>query len=628
MSRFDDDLRRAAAHLAREPLPPEVLDEALDAPPRQSVLAPLAWVAGAAAIVLVGAVAIGQLLPAAVDPSPSVSPSEAPSQPAIATCEDLRPPAGGADIVIVHFPCGTDWSTGVRSAGTGLPAVERLEIALLAVLGGPSELEGGVGMRPVVPEGSGDLLAGVTLADDGLAEIDFTPALRDVPNLSTTAAGGAFVTALRETAFEFAEVTALELRIEGDCQAFFEHFESNCHHIARPIQPMGDCPIIPPAQLPSGAPTTEPRPYAGEVMVSWGSGTDTVTQRLGHRDGGPELPSDGQPAAVRGFPATIARVDGRLQLGWVEDGCTYLVWLRTESIEDAVGYAGRFGPVVAQPSPPPPEPVTASVEKLGIRLTVTLDRGRTVFGQRVTATTTVTNIGSDSVFWGHSSTCAFPTGLEIQAGDAANLDYGRDDWRGENEILKRVTVGWHSTNQDPGWYFMPEAWLDFAGTMGCTSDYVLSEIVPGELLTHVVEWDAQGEHGAPPPPGTYPIVATFAFESRGEPPGFEDEPEPQVVSLQMTLVIEGPALDYISPGVAFDALLEHDGYQGLLADAPRRMWVSSDIQLEGSRWVAALFLDPEDDASPPTEAIVGEVDARTGEVLRVAREPRTHPNDG
>lgn len=630
MSRFDDELRRAAAHLAREPLPPEVLDEALDEPPRRSVLAPLAWVAGAAAIVLVGAVAIGQLLPTAADPSPSASSTSEPSEAAVATCEDLRPPAGGGDIVIVHFPCGTDWSTGVRSAGTGLPAVERLEVALRAILDGPSELERGVGMHGVVPAGSDDLLAAVSLADDGLAEIDFTQTLRDVPNLSTTAAGGAFVTALRETAFELDEVTALELRIDGDCQAFFEHFESMCHHLAKPIEPMGDCPIIPPAELPSGAPTTEPRPYPGEPRVSWGSGTDTVTQLPGHRSDGLEVPSNYHPAVVRGFPAVIVTIhsDQGVYLSWFEEGCTHVILLRIADPDEAVAYAARYGPVVAQSTPPPAEPVTASVTDLGIRLTVTLDRGRTVFGQRVTATTTVTNIGSDSVFWGHSSTCVFPTGLEIEAGDAARLDFGRGDWSGENEILKRVTVMTRPTNIDPGWYFMPEGWLDFAGTMACTSDYVVSEIVPGEVLTHVVEWDTQGEHGAPPPPGTYPIVATFAFETRGEPPGFEDEPEPQIVSLPMTLVIEGPALDYISPGAAFDALLENDEYQRLLADAPRRMWVSSEIELEGSRWIAALFLDPEDDASPPTEAIVGEVDARTGQVLRVAREPRTRPGDG
>jgi hypothetical protein len=43
--------------------------------------------------------------------------------------------------------------------------------------------------------------------------------------------------------------------------------------------------------------------------------------------------------------------------------------------------------------------------------------------------------------------------------------------------------------------------------------------------------------------------------------------------------------------------------------------------------VTALELAATDDA-PPTEAIVGEVDARTGDVIRVAREPRTRPGDG
>src|SRR5688572_24945270 len=36
---------------------------------------------------------------------------------------------------------------------------------------------------------------------------------------------------------------------------------------------------------------------------------------------------------------------------------------------------------VAQPSARPPEPITASVEDDGLRLTVTLDRSRAVYGQ-------------------------------------------------------------------------------------------------------------------------------------------------------------------------------------------------------------------------------------------------------
>jgi hypothetical protein len=641
MSRLDDELRAAARRLAQEPLPPDVLDEALDPPARRSRPWATAVMAGVASLVVFGGgILVGQLLPEPSPmPSPTASPAARESAPA-ATCEDSAPPMGGQDAVLLHFPCvggdGSDWSTGARGAGIGHPPVVRLETALRLLLDGPSEVERDLGMAGVVPDGSSSLLAGIDLAADGLAVVNFGSELLAVNNLSTSAAAGAFLTAVRETAFEFPEVTAVELRADGSCEAVFEFFEAGptCQHLARPIEALGDCPVIAPVELPSGAPPTAPRAYPGEPMVSWGSGEDTITELPGHRGAEPDLPSTRTPVEVRGqpgFAVEIADVPGpKAQIGWTEDGCTYLVHTWSDGgLSAALDYAGRFGPPVASaPTPPPAEPSTASVEDQGIRLTVTLDRNRTVFGQRVTATTTVENIGADSVFWGHSSTCEFPTYLEVRRQPPTELAYGRDDWPGDAGALKNVLLYQIARDPVPLLSFQPEGWLDFEGTMGCTTDFVISELPAGRRLVHVVEWDSESLYHSPPPPGDYTAHATFTFESRGEPPAFDEEPESQSVTLEMALAIDGPAVEYVSPGIALDALLADADFQAQLADTTRRDWNGQEMVFEDGRWVARLHLGRFLEGATVVPTIVGMVDARTGEVVSVTLEELPRPTGG
>ena len=416
MSRFDDELRRAAYQLAREPLPAEVLDEALDEPPRRPRWATAAAaVAAGALLVVVAGIGVGRLTPPpSASSSPSPSSQASPSDGLAGSCEAVRPPAGGQDVVLVFFPCGSpdsDLSSGFRPVDASLSIDERLEFALQALLGGPTALEAQAGMSGVVPSESGDLLLATSVAPDGLAQVDFAPALLEINNLSTSAAGGAFLRAVQQTGLQFEDVTALELRVDGSCDAFFTLLQSTCQHLAEPVEPFSGCPIIPPAELPSGAPITAARPYPGEPMVRWGSGTDTVTELLGHRSGGPEPPADGTPVTIRGLPGYVIAVGdvpgSEVQIGWGERGCRYVVWIAPlEGVEAAVDYAARFGGEVGPaPSAAPPVPVTASVEEDQIRVTITLDRGQSVFGQRVWAEVSVENIGDDVVHWGHSGTC-------------------------------------------------------------------------------------------------------------------------------------------------------------------------------------------------------------------------------
>jgi hypothetical protein len=271
-------------------------------------------------------------------------------------------------------------------------------------------------------------------------------------------------------------------------------------------------------------------------------------------------------------------------------------------------------PATTKPTPTfgPVEPMVATVEKDGIRLTLDVDRNRVAFEQRVWATVTIENIGSDAVYWGHSSTCRWAGSVQAEAEDSRPLPYGRTDWGGELAILKTVTVRDEGTQ----WFFTPEVAVDFEGNWGCTSDLVVSELLPAGRMTSRFAWDTVGPHGMPPRPGVYTVAATFDYMGRGtEAPDLP--PDTREIGLQLPLDVDGVDIDYVAPGEAVDRLFADESFLSALVDAPRDRWAGSEIwygsrdTASGSRaWVFMLQLEPD-------RAIHATIDPVNGDVLSV-----------
>jgi hypothetical protein len=118
-----------------------------------------------------------------------------------------------------------------------------------------------------------------------------------------------------------------------------------------------------------------------------------------------------------------------------------------------------------------------------------------------------------------------------------------------------VTVDARLTDADAVFSFLPEEWLDFEGNLGCTSDLVISELQAGDSLVQRLGWDTLGYYDRPPTPGGYTVDATFDFTSRTVPPAGQEAIDEFSVVLTLPIVVEGPEIDYVSPGEAFDALL-------------------------------------------------------------------------
>jgi len=229
-----------------------------------------------------------------------------------------------------------------------MPA-DQLRAALEALLAGPTADEAKRGYSSVFGHDAEGLLAEVEWQVDGLAIVNFSNELQQG---ALNSAHNMFLLfgALERTLFQFDAVTAVEYRLEGSCEAFATYFQGVCGQTVKTAgqTSVNGCPVLAPSELPSGAPTTAARDniQSPGQHVSWGSGADTVTQRVEMNQGPFEMPP-AEPVVVRGQPGFVNAIgevpDALIQMGWNEDDCAYMVWLGPGiTLEEAIDYAGRY----------------------------------------------------------------------------------------------------------------------------------------------------------------------------------------------------------------------------------------------------------------------------------------------
>jgi hypothetical protein len=112
--------------------------------------------------------------------------------------------------------------------------------------------------------------------------------------------------------------------------------------------PISGCPVLAPSELPSGAVTPAGRSIdlGAGPMVSWGSGIDTVMQRVEVYDSDVEMPP-AERVTIRGLPGFVTPVgdgpESNIQMWWVDGDCLYLVWVGPGlTVDEAIEYAERY----------------------------------------------------------------------------------------------------------------------------------------------------------------------------------------------------------------------------------------------------------------------------------------------
>lgn len=154
-----------------------------------------------------------------------------PSTSSALACADQGDPIPTSDQVMVFFTCEPPPADPrpVFRIDPGVDSIEaRLHFALEQLLAGPTPEERDLGYSSVFPAASQELLIGVDVGDDGLATVDFANGLEAVGALNSSHNRFLLFGTVGETIFNFAEVEAIEFRIEGSCDQFATYFETIC----------------------------------------------------------------------------------------------------------------------------------------------------------------------------------------------------------------------------------------------------------------------------------------------------------------------------------------------------------------------------------------------------------------
>jgi hypothetical protein len=274
-------------------------------------------------------------------------------------------------------------------------------------------------------------------------------------------------------------------------------------------------------------------------------------------------------------------------------------------------------------------PMTATTEEHGIRLTASLDRGRTSFGQRVWAAVTVENRSEQAVYW---TGCGWPAMVSARPELPPEVKQTRAAWPVGMLLLRHDEDYTDLLYRDGRRHFVPEPMLNSASPFGCPpfgADIAElpdgPEVPVGASVKLRYAWDTDDYLGTRPFPGSYLVEVDFEFWP-GELPSVPAETEPEGVTVTLPLVVEGRGSDSVGPFDAMDALLADTDFSAHVAEVPKDRWAGQDlggtgiIELADDQWIVLLpFSVP---SEPVGSQLVGVVDAHTGEVLDVRLESR------
>ena len=191
------------------------------------------------------ALTLAVLAACSADSEPSSTPRVTPSVEAGEDAQGYLGPCG-ADArvpespVYAFFSCADDDALPpldvypVPRPAQAADPVSRLDAALIGLLLGPTEEEMAAGYSSMFSPDTAGALNGVAIDADGTAVVDFADFRRSLGSASTSAGSEVLLAELNATVFQVPEVTAVDYRIGGSCQAFWEWLQRPCQIVERP----------------------------------------------------------------------------------------------------------------------------------------------------------------------------------------------------------------------------------------------------------------------------------------------------------------------------------------------------------------------------------------------------------
>ncbi len=171
---------------------------------------------------------------AAPTPGPTASPDAEDTDVALALIEQGAPPYERGSYVVVRRD--TDRPLGDPQA--------QLAAAMHELVRGPSPSEREQGLDSIFSDATAGVVGSVRLTD-GHAVVDFHRLEQTIPNLSTSHVAETLMAQTLNTVFQVDAVDSVELRLDGDCDAFAQRVEQGmeCRVIDRA---MWDADVRPP----------------------------------------------------------------------------------------------------------------------------------------------------------------------------------------------------------------------------------------------------------------------------------------------------------------------------------------------------------------------------------------------
>lgn len=131
-----------------------------------------------------------------------------------------------------------------RPASTSADDPDRLADALEALLEGPTGDERSHGYDSWFGADTAGMLNDVSV-DDGRAVVDFADFSGVIPNASTSAGSQMLLVSLNATVFQFEDVTEVEYRFDGSCDAFWNWLQTDCQTVTDPDEETGSADLPP-----------------------------------------------------------------------------------------------------------------------------------------------------------------------------------------------------------------------------------------------------------------------------------------------------------------------------------------------------------------------------------------------
>jgi hypothetical protein len=149
-----------------------------------------------------------------------------------AVCVEPEPPSDGVTILRVFFPCG---SAEVASDTFVYRAVAPTDLVLTTTMSelvkGLDEDEAALGYRSPFPDDAEGSFLGVSISE-GTAYIEFNTNI--FPEGADTAEGSQILlSTLNANVFQFDTISAVEYRLGGSCDAFWQQLGGTCQVVTR-----------------------------------------------------------------------------------------------------------------------------------------------------------------------------------------------------------------------------------------------------------------------------------------------------------------------------------------------------------------------------------------------------------